>query len=114
MEQRTVEGGAMTCIPITEAGTPLERLDTLAPGVLGYAMMANGTLYVPMLEAVNEGSGDVGRFLDSLPALTRIPTVMSSRLAGMLHRRGWVFELEDITDEDSPFFGETAEFWVKR
>jgi hypothetical protein len=64
----------------------------IAPGVRGYTV-DNGRkgLYVPLVIAENEGSGDVGRYLDSLPKDRRVvfPNVLSKRLVGMLSRRGF-------------------------
>lgn len=68
----------------------------LAPGVRGYAVESEGKVWIPVIYAEKEGSGDVGRFLDSLSPRCAVPTVTSSRLMGMLARRGFV-----------PEFGET-------
>ena len=59
-------------------------------------MDVDGALYVPIIEAERPGSGDVGRYLDSLPRDRRvvIPNVMSERLAGMLERRGFTLTTE--------------------
>ena len=76
--------------PLSDAGVESENLDVLAPGVLGYAVEADGMIYIPVIVAEREGSGDVGRFLDSLSPRCAIPCVISERLLGMLDRRGWV------------------------
>lgn len=82
----------------------------LAPGVRGYAILkTNGLLYIPVIEAVAQGSGDVGRFLDSLPLNVRIPNVCSERLEGMLKRRGWTMYIELV--EDGPFKGDECDIW---
>ena len=71
------------------------RMDyRLAPGVYGYAVEADGEIWLPYIRAAREGSGAVGRFLDRLPANAAIPNVVSSRLLGMLRRRGWKSRLE--------------------
>jgi len=65
--------------------------ERLASGVFGYTTETDGGLYVGWIAAEHEGSGDVGRYLDSLPHDRRVvfPTVLSSRLVGMLLRRGF-------------------------
>jgi len=76
----------------------LPFLPVLAPGVHGDAVCrSNGkdrVLFINTIVAANPGSGDVGRYLDSLPRNIRIivPSVISSRLAGMLERRGFVYQ----------------------
>lgn len=70
----------------------------LAPGVVGYAVEHQGAVYIPVIMARKEGSGDVGRFLDSLSARCRIANVTSPKLAGMLGRRGWRVEIEEGCD----------------
>jgi hypothetical protein len=68
----------------------------IAPGVYGWLFdMPNG-IYIPVISATNPGSGDVGRFLDSLPKdrAIKFPTVMSPVLRGMLLRRGFLDVLE--------------------
>jgi len=69
-------------------------LEELAPGVMGYTVEMK-ELWVPFISATEEGSGSVGRYLDSLPEDISIviPTVISERLDGMLRRRGYVPEL---------------------
>jgi len=61
----------------------------LAPGVKGLAYEKDGLIMIPLITAECEGSGDVGRMLDRLSSRCRIVTVTSTRLAGMLVRRGW-------------------------
>lgn len=78
----------------------------LAPGVVGYTAEHDGITYVPMIEAMREGNGDVGRYLDSLPVGTRIPNVISDRLEGMLRRRKWLLTYEFNIDE-------RIDVWVK-
>lgn len=74
-----------------EAAMQAMGLTRLAPGVLGYTVEQGGALYVPFIMAETEGSGDVGRYLDSLPTdrSVRFPNVTSDRLRGMLYRRGY-------------------------
>jgi len=66
-------------------------LDELASGVRGYTRDVDGALWIPIIIADDPGSGAVGRYLDSLPRdrEVRVPNVFSSRLAGMLMRRGF-------------------------
>lgn len=91
---------------LVEPGSPMSVYE-LAPGVKGYAMAGpDGSIYVPWLEATTEGNGDVGRFLDSLDSGTKIPTVISTRLVGMLARRGWKWIIEQ--SEMGP-----TDVWVK-
>lgn len=68
----------------------------LAPGVRGYVVWSHGELYVPLVIADAPGSGDVGRYLDSLPRdrVVKFPTVLSAALAGMLERRGFAEAVE--------------------
>lgn len=63
----------------------------LADGVRGYVVRYGGWLWLPVIVAEREGSGDVGRFLDHVePAeIVAVPTVINARLRGMLERRGW-------------------------
>jgi hypothetical protein len=65
--------------------------------VRGYTVWSKGALYVPLLIADREGAGDVGRYLDTLPAdrTIKVPTVTSPRLRGMLDRRGYTETLEE-------------------
>jgi hypothetical protein len=86
------------------------QLDQLAPGVRGYTVEHEGAVYVPVVIADKPGSGDVGRWLDSLdPKKTwKFPTVLSPVLEGMLKRRGFTQALEW-----SPEFDEMCELWEK-
>jgi hypothetical protein len=61
----------------------------LAPFMRGFAFEQDGLILIPLIVAEREGCGDVGRFLDRLSSRCRIVTVTSTRLAGMLVRRGW-------------------------
>lgn len=70
----------------------------LAPGVSGYAIHSDGTVFIPLISADKEGSGDVGRFLDSLSPRCVIPNVTSNRLKGMLERRGFSPEYNGEVD----------------
>lgn len=70
----------------------------LAPGVIGYAVEHEGRIYIPLIQARKEGSGDVGRFLDSLSPRCCIPNVTSARLQAMLRRRGWEIAERDPVD----------------
>ena len=65
----------------------------IAQGVLGILFRDphDGALIVNYVWAEREGAGDVGRWLDALPAelTVRVIAVTSDRLAGMLARRGY-------------------------
>ena len=76
--------------------------ELLAPGVRGYAVESGGKICIPLIMAVSEGSGDVGRFLDSLSPRCVVPNVTSPRLMGMLIRRGWV-----------PTFTNECDVWIQ-
>ena len=82
-------------VPTVPIGSALDGVYELAPGVMGYAVEKDGTLYVPFMAARRPGTGDVGRFLDALATESRpviVPNVISVRLRGMLERRGWIAE----------------------
>lgn len=88
--------------PLSREGSPLipGQEGLLALGVRGYAMEHLGKIYIPLIVAEKEGSGDVGRFLDSLSPRCVVVSVTSPRLAGMLMRRGF-----------SPQFDGEADVW---
>lgn len=88
----------------------MKVLDLLAPGVLGYSVEEDGALYIPVIMAEKEGSGDVGRFLDGLPRdkTIKVPGVASERLRGMLERRDF-----RSTSEWAEEFGERVEVFVR-
>ena len=92
----------ISSLPTCQLGSRL-TLSRLALGVKGYAILKGGAYYIPIIEAEQEGSGDVGRFLDALdPAVTfKIPCVINARLAMMLVRRGFRRVVEH-TDEGDP------------
>ena len=96
-----------TTIPISDAGSPIEDLDLLGPGVRGYALEVAGKLWVPLINAEVPGSGAVGKFLDALPPDTIIPNVVNEKLRGMLRRRGWA-------PKDIDASGEMVEVWCKQ
>lgn len=84
-------------------------IEPLAEGVYGYTNEPeDGSLWIPLIQAAQAGSGDVGRYLDSLPRDRKVvvPTVLSSRLAGMLERRGFEPRMEVLD-------GEMAEAYVR-
>ncbi len=93
-----------TSIPLSVEGTPLTMLDPpLAPGVRGYVVESGGAYYIGFLAATTPGSGDVGRFLDSLPRhiAWKVPNVISLRLSQMLERRGFTRRVEN-SDIEGP------------
>lgn len=80
----------------------------LAPGVWGYTIEANHSLYVPVIISQDEGRGYVAAYLDRLPMNKRIvfPTVLNPKLVLMLLKRGFLSGYEYSTD-----FGEWVEIW---
>lgn len=82
----------------------------LAPGVYGHLFDTPNGVYIPVITAANPGSGEVGRFLNSLPKnrAVKFATVMSPVLRGMLRRRGFVDVLE-LSEE----FGEDVEIMMR-
>ena len=91
--------------PTVAYGTPFRfgHETQLAPGVRGFAVEQSGEVWIPVIVAEVEGSGAVGRFLDSLSPRCVIPCVFNPRLMGMLARRGWV-----------PTFADDGEEWRRR
>lgn len=81
------------------AGEPLipGQEPVLAEGVRGTAFDLPEGIYIPLVIAIEPGSGAVARFLDSLPRDQRVvfPNVISSALAGMLVRRDFRPDVED-------------------
>jgi hypothetical protein len=76
----------------------------LAPGVRGILFDEPDEIIVPVVYAEDEGSGAVGVWLDSLltDRTVTFATVLSGRLKGMLHRRG--FRPETLEDsEGTPY-----------
>ncbi len=63
----------------------------IAPGVFGYTIEKGETTYIPLVIAKTPGSGDVSRWLNSLPPTRAycFPNVLNPRLADMLRRRGF-------------------------
>lgn len=81
----------------------------LAPGVFGFTRNdPDGSLVIPMVVAEYEGTGDVGRYLDSLPRDRRVVVeeCISLRLAGMLERRGFV-------EQEAATFDPDTQEWVR-
>lgn len=71
--------------------TPFGPMRVVGLGVLGVVHHHGDAIVVSNLEAVEEGSGHVGHWLDCLPRnrIICFAEVLSSRLAGMLERRGF-------------------------
>lgn len=63
----------------------------LAPGVKGYTIDNDDGLWIPVIYAENQGSGQVAAYLDSLPTDRQVtfPNVMNPKLAEMLARRNF-------------------------
>ena len=77
--------------PVHEFGRSMSV--EVVPGVRAWLEpTSGGGVEVMYVEAVTEGSGQVGAWLDGLPTDRRVvvPNVTSSRLAGMLERRGFL------------------------
>lgn len=89
----------MTILHWSREGEPLDPRNepVIGVGVRGAAFDLPTGIYIPLIRAEREGSGDVGRFLDALPRDRRVvfPGVISQRLRGMLERRGFVNAVED-------------------
>jgi hypothetical protein len=66
-------------------GQPYE----LAPGVLGIAINHSEKVYIPFIEAINEGNRSVGNFIDSLDKKCVFVEVLKPKLKKMLSHRGW-------------------------
>lgn len=98
----TLASGMLYEPPCVPEGTRmiLGHEPLLAPGVRGCAYERGGRIEIPIMLAEREGSGDVGRFLDSLSPRCVIHCVISNRLVGMLLRRGWRETIEQIDGED--------------
>lgn len=69
------------------------RVSLVAPGVEARVIDHGDLVELKAIRALagTEGSGHVGRYLDTLPRdrLVVVPFVVSARLAGMLRRRGF-------------------------
>lgn len=87
--------------------------DELWPGLRGYAMEHEGSLYIPFIAADEKGKGTLTAFLDDLEAKEtrsiKIPNVINGRLAGFLARRGYVLEYEWVDE-----YQQDVDVWVKR
>ena len=81
--------------PISEIGSECSFDAALTSKIHGYAVESNGKILIPLIESLEPGQGNVGRFLDSLSPRCEIPTVMNAKLRGMLERRGWTVRIED-------------------
>jgi hypothetical protein len=66
----------------------------LSPGVIGAGYSPEpGVFILEMIEASQQGNGNVGRYVGELQSRYHtilVPAVISPRLAGMLERRGFV------------------------
>lgn len=84
--------------------------ELLAPGVYGWRFDTPEGIYIPVISAACPGSGDVARFIDSLPKDRRIvfSTVISPVLRKMLLKRGFVDGLEFSAE-----FGEQVEVMAR-
>lgn len=59
------------------------------PGVHGEVVVRGNVTFVNFIWAKKEGSGQVGKYLDSLTGPVIFEAVLSARLRGMLERRGY-------------------------
>ncbi len=66
----------------------------LFEGVKGFAFEHKGLIYIPLIVAEREGSGQVGKFLDRLSQRCCVVGVTSERLEGMLKRRSFHCRIE--------------------
>jgi len=76
----------------------------LAPGVYGFTRDdPDGALVIPMIIGESPGSGDVARYLNTLPKNRRVivEACISTRLAAMLERRGFVWRPDATLDPDT-------------
>lgn len=64
-------------------------LSEIYPGVHGAIHMMGDVLFINEIWAKVEGSGQVGKYLDSLEGVVIVDSVLSKRLLGMLQRRGY-------------------------
>lgn len=64
-------------------------LPEVYPGVHASIRVIQGTTFINEIWAKVEGSGQVGKFLDSLTGDVIVDSVLSTRLRGMLERRGY-------------------------
>lgn len=87
----------------TMSGTRLE-LYSLGPGVIGYAIQVGDEIFIPMIEALKQGDGRVGKWLDTLSNRCVIVNCTSERLRGMLERRGWICDMRKV-EEQKPKMG---------
>lgn len=90
------------------SGSPMSEY-SFAPDVTGYAIQVGDEIFIPVIHALKEGSGQVGKWLDTLSPRCVIVNCISTRLAGMLKRRGWKCEWR--LDEE---FGERVDHWKRR
>lgn len=67
----------------------LKSYPEVFPGVHGDIVVRGNITFINILWAEVEGSGLVGKYLDQLKGTIIVPAVVSSRLAGMLERRGY-------------------------
>lgn len=81
--------------PISAEGDALDfsRPPQLMDGVTGYAIAHGDEIWIPLIGG--DGTGKVGRLLDSLSPRCVIVNVTNSRLRGILERRGWVCTRDD-------------------
>lgn len=59
------------------------------PGVHGDVVKRGTITFINTIWAKEQGSGQVGKYLDSLTGAVIVPSVISPRLKGMLKRRGF-------------------------
>ena len=109
--------------PLTDPSVLRECLlnGALAPGVTGVALASDKYIYIPSIFAEREGSGDVGRFLDSLSPRCLIVLVTSDKLRGMLVRRGWKMKARQLPkviarlmwEGDEDFVDDAVDVWSR-
>lgn len=89
----------------------VERI--LAPGIVGFTVEHDGHLYVPAFRAEHPGHGAARAFLASLPPSTRIPNVLTDRLANHLRKTGWNVHIEWAEGAGWNEMPEAVEVWEK-
>jgi hypothetical protein len=64
-------------------------LPEIYPGVHGSVVIRGTVTFINEIWAKAQGSGQVGKYLDSLQGTVIVDSVLSPRLRGMLERRGY-------------------------
>ena len=85
--------------------------EELFDGVVGYTVdMGENGFYVPFLMSLEEGKGNVSKYIEHLKAhhpVVKFPNLISLRLKNMLIKRGF-----KLTYEKDERFGEMVDVYV--